>query len=99
MFTVKCDKCGKEASFEPLYRREGDLELIFLKCPECGTEYLVAVTDLELRRNIKTYEQMTQTIRIEKVTDIFIEDARKLYRENLERGRVLLEQYPGAAGS
>ena len=99
MFTVKCDKCGKEASFEPLYRREGDLELIFLKCPECGTEYLVAVTDSELRRNIKTYEQMTQTIRIEKVTDIFIEDARKLYRENLERGRVLLEQYPGAAGS
>ena len=99
MFTVKCDKCGKEASFEPLYRREGDLEQIFLKCPECGTEYLAAVTDSELRRNIKTYEQMTQTIRIEKVTDIFIEDARKLYRENLERGRVLLEQYPGAAGS
>ena len=99
MFTVKCENCGKESSFEPLYRREGDLELIFLKCPECGTEYLAAVTDSELRRNIKTYEQMTQTIRIEKVTDIFIEDARKLYRENLERGRVLLEQYPGAAGS
>ena len=99
MFTVKCDKCGKEASFEPLYRREGDLELIFLKCPECGTEYLAAVTDSELRRNIKTFEQMTQTIRTEKVTDIFIEDAQRLYRENLERGKVLLEQYSSASES
>ena len=99
MFTVKCDNCGKESSFEPLYRREGDLELIFLKCPECGTKYLAAVTDSELRRNIKTFEQMTQTIRTEKVTELFIEDTRKLYRENLERGRVLLEQYTGAAGS
>ena len=93
MFTVKCDKCGKEASFEPLYRREGDLELLFLKCPECGTEYLVCVTDSELRRNIETYEEMVKTIRTEKVTELFIEDTRLLYRENLERGRVLLDQY------
>ena len=93
MFTVKCDKCGKEASFEPLYRREGDLELIFLKCPECETEYLVCVTDSELRQSIRTFEQMAKTIRTEKVTDIFIEDTQKLYRENLERGRVLLDQY------
>ena len=99
MFAVKCDKCGKEASFEPLYRREGDLELIFLKCPECETEYLVCVTDPELRRNIRTYEEMVKTIRTEKVTELFIEDTRKLYRENLERGRVLLDQYTGAAGS
>lgn len=93
MFTVKCDKCGKEASFEPLYRREGDLELIFLKCPECETEYLACVTDSELRQGIRTFEQMAKTIRTEKVTDIFIEDTQKLYRENLERGRVLLDQY------
>lgn len=93
MFTVKCDKCGKEASFEPLYRREGDLELIFLKCPECETEYLACVTDSELRQGIWTFEQMAKTIRTEKVTDIFIEDTQKLYRENLERGRVLLDQY------
>ena len=99
MFTVKCDKCGKEASFEPLYRREGDLELIFLKCPECGTEYLAAVTDSELRRNIETYERMVRTIRTEKVTELFIEDTRQLYRENLERGRMLLNQYAGTAES
>ena len=99
MFTVKCDKCGKEASFEPLYRREGDLELIFLKCPECGTEYLAAVTDSELRRNIETYERMVRTIRTEKVTELFIEDTRQLYRENLERGRMILNQYAGTAES
>ena len=99
MFTVKCDKCGKEASFEPLYRREGDLELIFLKCPECGTEYLAAVTDSELRRNIETYERMVRTIRTEKVTELFIEDTRQLYRENLERGRMMLNQYAGTAES
>ena len=99
MFTVKCDKCGKESSFEPLYRSEGDLDLIFLKCPECDTEYLACVTDPELRRNIKTFEQMAKTIRMEKVTDLFIEDARKLYKDNLERGRVLLEQYPSKSGS
>ena len=98
MFTVKCDKCGKEASFEPLYRREGDLELIFLKCPECETEYLACVTDSELRRNIETYEQMVKTIRTEKVTEIFIEDTRQIYRENLERGRVLLDQYSQIPG-
>ena len=99
MFTVKCDNCGKESSFEPLYRREGDLDLIFLKCPECDTEYLACVTDPELRQNIRTYEQMAKTIRMEKVTDLFIEDARKLYKENLERGRVLLKQYPGVSVS
>ena len=99
MFTVKCDKCCKEASFEPMYRREGDLELIFLKCPECGTEYLAAVTDSELRRNIETYERMVRTIRTEKVTELFIEDTRQLYRENLERGRMMLNQYAGTAES
>ena len=93
MFTAKCDHCGKEGSFEPLYRREGDLELIFLKCPECEVEFLVSVTDPDLRRDIEEFARMAKVIRTESVTEMFIEDAQKLYRENIARGKVLRDQY------
>ena len=93
MFTAICDHCGKEGSFEPLYRRKGDLDLIFLKCPECETEFLVAVTDSALRRDIETFDQMARNIRNGNVTEMFIEDVRKIYQENLARGKSLRDQY------
>ena len=90
---VACNECRSEAELQPLYRREGDLELTFLRCPKCGKEYLSAVTDTPLRRSIEKYKEMLQTIRTGKVTESFILDAQELLAENMLRGKELKDEY------
>ena len=93
MATVTCNKCGAEVVFQPLYRREGDLELTFLRCPECGAEYLSAVTDTPLRKSIEEYKQMLQHIRTGKATEMEILDAQGCLAENLRRSKTLRDEY------
>lgn len=93
MATVTCNKCGAEAVFQPLYRREGDLELTFLRCPECGAEFLSSVTDTPLRKSIEEYRRMLQHIQTGKATEMEILDAQGCYAENLRRSRELRDQY------
>ena len=90
---VTCVKCRSEIECQPLYRREGDLELTFLKCPNCGKEYLSAVTDTPLRMSIEEYKEMLQSIRTGKVTESFILDAQELLAENMLRGKELKDEY------
>lgn len=93
MATVTCNKCGAEAVFQPLYRREGDLELTFLRCPECGKEFLSSVTDTPLRKSIEEYQRMLQHIRSGKATEMEILDAQGYYAENLRRSKTLRDEY------
>ena len=90
---MMCNRCGRETEFIPAFHREGDLDLMFLKCAECGTEYLSSVTDTELRRNIAAYQDMAKEILAGNATDAFIEDTRTLYRENIARGKALRDKW------
>ena len=93
MATVTCNKCGAEAVFQPLYRREGDLELTFLRCPECGAEYLSSATDTPLRKSIEEYKRMLQHIQTGKATEMEILDAQGWYADNLRRSKTLRDEY------
>ena len=90
---MRCGDCGSMVEFQPLYRREGKLELTFLRCPECGREYLSAVTDPALRRSIEQYKEMLKTIREGNATEAFILDAQELLAENVWRSKELRDEY------
>ena len=93
--SIKCDKCRADVGLMLLQRTEDDLQYFFLKCPECGAEIPCSVTDPELRRDIETFKHMAQTIQrdTDRVTEAYILEAQELYRKNLKRGRILLDQY------
>ena len=93
---IVCDVC--DARIEqptPIIRREGDLEITVFNCPFCGKEYLVSVTDGELRKDVEEYSRMRLVIasRRRKLTEKYIRRAEALHRQNVIRSRVLIRDY------
>lgn len=93
MVTAICNQCGREADFEPVFEQEGDLDVAFLKCPECEAKYLFAVMDSDLIRDIETFASMKEKIGTESVTELYIQDVQDLYRAILRRCEALKEQF------
>ena len=64
MATIFCDKCkfewdSDETKFETIELSEkDDVRMRFFQCPECGEEYIVDVTDRELRAKISVFKRM-----------------------------------------
>lgn len=64
MATVYCDKCHFEwpvdsIVFEEIILNEqSGTKMRFYQCPECGEEYIVDITDTELRRLISVFKKM-----------------------------------------
>lgn len=59
-----CDKCHfewdtKDTKIETLVLNEkDDVRMRYFQCPECGEEYVVDITDRELRGKIAVYKRM-----------------------------------------
>ena len=64
MATIYCDKCHfewdtKDIVFQELQLNEADgTKMRFYQCPECGEEYIVDVTNSELRKKISILKKM-----------------------------------------
>ena len=72
MAKITCDHCGAEMDFAPLYYREGDLEITCMRCGNCATEYVSAVTDSALREDIERYKRMAKMMAARKMPERFI---------------------------
>lgn len=64
MSTIYCDKCHfewntNETVIETIVLNEqDDVKMRFFQCPECGAEYIVDITDREIRKQISIYKKM-----------------------------------------
>lgn len=64
MATIYCDKCHSEWDtndivFQEIMLNEASgTKMRFYQCPECGEEYIVDVTDSELRKKISILKKM-----------------------------------------
>lgn len=93
MVTLQCNKCGKIADFDILFEQESDLDVAFLKCPECGAKYLFAVIDAGLREVMETFADMEKEIRAGQASEEYILETQKLREHIQERCQELLHQY------
>ena len=50
---IICDNCQAEISDTQLKKKFGDIEITYLYCEECCSEYLISVTDSKLRKMIE----------------------------------------------
>lgn len=64
MAMITCDKCGFEwlanqTVFEEIVLNEAEgVKMRFFQCPECNEEYIVDVTDTELRKMLTVFKKM-----------------------------------------
>lgn len=64
MATIYCDKCKYEwepkgIDFQTIeLDKKDDVRMRFFQCPECGEEYIVDITDKELRQKISIFKKM-----------------------------------------
>ena len=91
--TYRCDKCASVNAFQPLMRSDGDYEIGYLRCAECGAEVIAFVTDGELRKKIGRYRDMAAKIAAGKRTADFIHKTMKLKSANAKCGHKLRDEY------
>ena len=69
IYTIICDECKFEFSTnevkieEMILHRENQTKMRYFQCPECGKEYVIDVTDSELRKRISIYKRMVKKYR------------------------------------
>ena len=91
--TYRCDRCGAANEFTPLSRMDGDLEVHYLQCAECGAETVAAVSDAKLRADVELYRAMAARIKGGRMSERFLRRAQKLKEQNMLRSRELRAQY------
>ena len=52
MNKVVCDKCKDEFNIKFQTKNKGNLQVTYFECPKCHEEYIVNVTDENLRKDI-----------------------------------------------
>ena len=60
---IICDNCKAEVSEEQLKKRFGDIEITYLECKECCTEYVITVTDSKLRKMLEHTSETEKILR------------------------------------
>ena len=64
MSMITCDKCGfewlaEQTVFEEIVLNEAEgVKMRYFQCTECGAEYIVDVTDAELRKLLTVFKKM-----------------------------------------
>ena len=64
MAMITCDKCGfewlaEQTQFQEIVLNEAEgVKMRYFQCAECGEEYIVDVTDTELRKMITVFKKM-----------------------------------------
>lgn len=92
---IKCDKCGRIINkAKPKWKKVGDIEYYYLKCPRCKAVYTISATDTALRQDIKRFEEMTAQAQGRKPTEKEIQEAQELLQANVARNREIKAQYP-----
>ena len=93
---VRCDGEGCGCAFFPELqkKREGEIESIFLACPYCGKQYLVAVSDEKLRMDVAEYTHLAEEGRKRRLTERMKKRLHELKERNVARSNELKELYP-----
>jgi uncharacterized C2H2 Zn-finger protein len=91
---IICDKCKAEIHPQPETFRDGEIEHIFFRCPECGEVYHLCATDEALRKSVMEYDRLAGMNRKKRRSEQFLRKAAELKEKNIKRCRELMEQYP-----
>lgn len=92
---IKCDKCQKIiGKAKPKWKKVGDIEYYYLKCPRCKAIYTISATDTALRQDIKRFIKIQEWQQAGKATDKDRQEAQELLRANVARSREIKAQYP-----
>ena len=89
-----CNRCGQVIDLVPKEKWQGGISWQYLKCEACGTVYLFAVTDPELRENIQRAKEMMTPKPGELLTTKKLKMYQVLRRKNLRYEKRLRRQYP-----
>ena len=95
---IICDNCGAEIECRLYSRMEGETEITFLRCPECGEEYISSVTDQALRRKVAQCGKMAQKVKPLCTIESYILRVLQLHEQNVQRSRFLLASKKGQDG-
>ena len=91
-----CNVCKEQTEIDkPVVRKEDDLEIQYITCPHCHQEYIIAVTDPALRKDIKKYKRLRQVIRSGKARVATYREAERQKEANVLRSRELICGYLG----
>jgi predicted RNA-binding Zn-ribbon protein involved in translation (DUF1610 family) len=85
----QCERCGWKSPVEGIQvkeREEGDLQVKFFACSKCGKEYVIQVTDTELRRRVNVLQRKYNALVLRAKT-------RKFSQKEIDRARGKLEIY------
>lgn len=61
--TIKCDNCQASIKQESQIRVHDDIEITYLLCEECYSEYVISVTDSKLRQMIRVENELQDEIK------------------------------------
>lgn len=99
MATLVCDKCqfewqATETEFQEIILSEKDGVIMrYFQCPECGEEYIVAVTDNDLRKKVAMLKKMTRKYaRMVEARESETKLRNYLHRIDALRGETLVRQ-------
>ena len=63
---AQCDQCGGFSNMDVMYEetissdsRGRDVIRTYMECPLCGAQYVVSVTDRNIRKKLKKIDQLT----------------------------------------
>ena len=60
---VTCDRCSKDFKINmKVLANDGDIIVEGFRCPKCHKEYIVTVTDTELRKSIEEVKRLNKSI-------------------------------------
>lgn len=97
---VTCDRCSKDFKINmKVLANDGDIIVEGFRCPKCHKEYIVTVTDTELRKSIEEVKRLNLSIgeMIDKADVQRIMTLRKkaeiLRNYNRNRGEQLKDEY------
>jgi len=91
---IHCEICGDD--FEPIIKMQadGEIETGYLKCPHCGTIYIICVTDAELRKKMMEYRKLYLRNCKKRLPERKLRQMQKMLDANVKRCNELIEQHP-----
>ena len=95
MNKVGCDKCKDEFGIKIQTKNKGNLQVTYFECPKCHEEYIVNVTDENLRKDINKAIELRNKMLQDSNNKEDIRDYYILKNNNLIRGKQLKEEYLG----
>ena len=90
-----CDRCKEEFYIKIQIKYKGDLQATYFECPKCHEEYIVNVTDENLRKDINKAIELRNKMLQDSNDKEAIRDYYILKNNNLIRGKQLKEEYLG----